>query len=219
MDELIEADLQRARRAVEELTTRRTELRRQCEDAVIEWRWAREGSDLQRPEPLHRQRYGQPRPLLLEQEPAVPENEQQHGFDAAGDIVVSREYVGPGSFREELRVRRGDIVIGYRWSEGDEPQEINVARFAEGKIRSYVTVRAEGLRDALEGWSAERYEYDGDLVLQIRRSPTSPSVTSSSGPRRASGLRMTRGEAAGSARARRRRREGALSRAWDRPGR
>jgi len=168
MDEVIEADLRRARGAVEELATRRTELRRRCEGAVIEWRWAREGSGLQCPVPLYRQRYGQPSPRLLDEEPAVPEDEEQHGFDAAGDIVVTREYVGPGSFREELRVRCGDIVTGYRWAEGGEPLEINVARFAGGKIRSYVTVWAEGLDDALQGWSAESYEYDGDLVSEIQ---------------------------------------------------
>lgn len=80
---------------------------------------------------------------------------------------MAREYVGPGGFREELRMRRGETVVGYRWSETGEPLEVNVARFADGKIRSYVTVWPEGRADSLHGSSNERYEYDGDLVSEI----------------------------------------------------
>jgi hypothetical protein len=167
MDDLIETDLSRARQALEDLGDRRTELRREREGAVVQWRWAREGSDLQRPQPLHRERYGQPAPRLLEAAPASPRDEQQYGFDAGGEIVVAREYGGSGSFREELRVRRGETVEGYRWSQSGEPSEVNIARYADGKIRSYVTVRAEGHADSLRGWSTERYVYDGDLVVEI----------------------------------------------------
>ena len=166
MDELIETDLRGANLALLDLTTRRVELRQACERAVVEWRWASEGSDLQRPQPLYRQRYGLPAPRLLG-EPAAPADEQQYGYDADGNIVVAREYLGSDGAREELRVARGDTVVGYRWSETGEPSEVNIARFTGGKIRSYVTVRAEGRTDALRGWSSERYEYDGELVTEI----------------------------------------------------
>lgn len=97
MNELTQTDLRTAQRALEDLVDRRLELRRACEDAVVQWRWAREGSDLQRPEPLYRERYGQPAPQLLEEPPAAPQDEHEYGFDANGDIVVAREYVGPES--------------------------------------------------------------------------------------------------------------------------
>ncbi|CAN5218611.1 hypothetical protein BH20ACT16_BH20ACT16_04720 [soil metagenome] len=167
MDALIGTDLRSAGRALEDLVTRRMDLRRECEDAVVEWRWAREGSDLQRPQPLYRQRYGLPAPRPLERAPAPPEDQQQYGVDADGNIVVAREYTGSESFREELRVARGDTVVGYRWSETGDPSEVNIARFSEGRIRSYVTVRAEGRSDSLRGASSERYDYDGDLVSEI----------------------------------------------------
>ena len=167
MDELIENDLRSAKQALIDLVQRRTDLLQACEDAVVEWRWAREGSDLQRPEPLYRERYGTPTPRLLRQPPAVPRDEQQYGFDADGKIVVAREYVEPGCFREELRVPHGETVVGYRWSETGEPTEVNVARYAGGKIRSYVTVLPEGRTDSLRGSSSESYVYDGDLVSEI----------------------------------------------------
>ena len=170
MDELIESDLRYARGAVDDLRTRRAELRRACEAAVVQWQWAREGSDLQRPEPLYRQRYGVPAPRRLEEAPDVPQDEQQYGVDSDGDILVVREFVGPRSFREELRVRRGDTVVGYRWSEDDEPLEVNVARFASGAIRSSVTVWPEGTdgpRAMMHGFAMERYAYEGDLVTEI----------------------------------------------------
>ncbi len=167
MDELIERDLRVAHRALEDLVERHAELRQACEDAVVEWRWAREGSDLQRPEPLYRERYGQPAPRLLERAPAVPQDEQQYGYDADGNIVVAREYVGAEGFREELRVHRGETVVGYRRSEAGEPFEINIARFSEGRIRSYVVLWPKGQEDSLHGWSIQRYEYDGDVVSAI----------------------------------------------------
>jgi len=167
MDDLIQSDLCRARRALNDLVERRADLRQEREAAVVQWRWAREGSDLQRPEPLYRERSGQPSPRLLEEAPASPRDEQQYGFDASGEIVVAREYMGPGSFLEELRVRRGETVEGYRWSESGEPLEVNIARYADGKIHSNVTVRAEGGEDSVRGWSTERYVYDGDLVAEI----------------------------------------------------
>lgn len=57
--------------------------------------------------------------------------------------------------------------MGYLWSETGEPLEVNVARFAGGKIRSYVVVWPRGLEDSLHGWSIQRYEYEGDLVTAI----------------------------------------------------
>lgn len=72
----MQTDLRSARRAVEDLVERRTELRQACEGAVVQWRWAREGSDLQRPQPLYRERYGKPAPRLLEEAPEVPRDEQ-----------------------------------------------------------------------------------------------------------------------------------------------
>jgi hypothetical protein len=167
MDELIEADLGNATRALEDMVRRRSELRRDCEDAVVEWRWARQASDLQRPEPLYHLRAGLPAPKLLKDAPRLPSDEQQYGFDAGGDIVVTREYMIPGSFREELRVRRDDTVTGYRWSETGEPMEVNIARFDAGKIQSLVTVWPKGRPNAPHGSSIERYEYDGDLLSEI----------------------------------------------------
>jgi len=167
MDASIQSDLGCAALASEDLATRRAELRRECEATVVDWRWAREGSDLQRPEPLYHQRHGLPKPALLAYAPATPQTEQQYGIDADGNIVIAREYVGPGSFREELRVRRGDTVVGYRWSEDGDPLEVNVARFADGRLRSYVTVWPEGRPDSLRGSSIERYAYDGELVSEI----------------------------------------------------
>lgn len=168
MDELIENELRIAKRALEDLSERHAELRQGCADAVVEWRWARAGSDLQRPEPLYRERYGQPTPQLLEQPPAVPQDEQQYGYDAGGNIVVAREYVGVEGFREELRVQRGETVVGYRRSETGEPFEVNIARFSEGKIRSYVVLWPKGQGDSLHGWSIQRYVYDGDVVSEIK---------------------------------------------------
>lgn len=167
MDDMTETDLRSARRALKDLVERHTELRQACQGAVVRWRWAREGSDLQRPQPLYRERYGMPVPRLLEQAPAVPQDEQEYGYDADGSIVVAREYVGAQDFREELRVYRGETVVGYRWSESGEPSEVNIARYADGRIRSYVTVRAEGRTDSLRGSSSERYVYDDDLLSEI----------------------------------------------------
>lgn len=168
MDGSTQSDLRCAVRASEDLFTRREELRRECEELVVQWRWAREGSDLQRPEPLYHQRHRLPAPMLLAQAPATPQDEQHYGIDSDGNIVVAREYTAPGSFREELRVRRGDTVVGYRWSENGEPLEVNIARLADGKLRSYVTVWPEGRPDSLRGSSIERYAYDGDLVSEIQ---------------------------------------------------
>lgn len=117
MDDLVQTDLRSARRAVDDLLEGRTQLRQACEGAVVEWRWARKNSDLPRPEPLYHERYGLPAPRLLEEAPPTPSEEQQYGYDVAGNIVVAREYVSPGSFREELRVPQGETVVGYRWSE------------------------------------------------------------------------------------------------------
>ena len=100
----------------------------------------------------------------------MPADEQQYGYDADGNIVVAREHVGSDGAREELRLARGETVVGYRWSETGEPSEVNVARFSGGKIRSYVTVRAESRTDTLRGWSSERYEYGGELVTEISTS-------------------------------------------------
>ncbi len=150
MDELIENDLRSARRALKDLVGRRTELCQAAERAVVEWRWARKNSDLQRPEPLYRERFGAPAPRLLDSGPAAARDEQQYGYDAEGNIIVAREYVGPGSFREEIRIPGGETVTGYRWSETGAPLEVNVARYAGGKIRSYVTVWPEAREDSLQ---------------------------------------------------------------------
>ena len=64
-------------------------------------------------------------------------DEQQYGFEADGNIVVVREYVSPGSFREELRVPRGESVMGYRWSETGAALVVNIARYAAGRMRTY----------------------------------------------------------------------------------
>ena len=167
MDDLIESDMRSARRALEDLVERRAELRRECEEAVVEWRWAREGSDLQRPEPLYRERFGLPTPRLLNDPPMAPLDEHQYGYDGDGEIVVAREFVSPADFREELRIQRGQTVVGYRWSETGAPLEVNIARFAGGRIRSYVTVWPDFREDSLRGSSVERYVYDGDLVSEI----------------------------------------------------
>ncbi|CAN5214527.1 hypothetical protein BH20ACT16_BH20ACT16_09060 [soil metagenome] len=98
----------------------------------------------------------------------VPEDEEQYGFDVAGDIVVARMYFGPERFHEELRIRRDETVVGYRWAaDAGEPDEVNVARFADGRVRSYVSVWPAADKDLLHGWSVERYEYEGDLVSEI----------------------------------------------------
>jgi len=167
MDDLIQTDLRSAMRALDDLLERRTELRETSEDAVVEWRWAGKDSDLQRPEPLYRERFGVPAPRLLEKAPATPRDEQQYGYDADGNIVVVREYVSEGGFREELRVPQGDTVVGYRWSETGAPLEVNVARYADGRIGSYVTVWPDAREDSLHGSSIERYDYDGELVSEI----------------------------------------------------
>src|SRR5918998_3516484 len=168
MDELIERDLRSATSALGDLVERRLELRRACEDAVVQWRWARAGSDLQRVQPLYRERYDQPPPKLLENAPTVPEDEEEYGFDAAGDIVVARMYLAPERFHEELRIRRDETVVGYRWAaDADEPDEVSIARFAGGRIRSYVAVWPASDKAVLHGWSVERYEYEGDLVTAI----------------------------------------------------
>lgn len=167
MDELTERDLRSATSALGDLVERRLELRRACENAVIQWRWARASSDLQRVQPLYRERYDRPAPKLLEAAPAVPEDEEEYGFDAAGDIVVARVWAGPERFQEELRIRCDDTVVGYRWADTGEPDEVNVARFADGRLRSYVAVWPAADKDSLHGWSVERYEYEGDLVTEI----------------------------------------------------
>jgi len=169
--ELSHADVVEAHRALDELLERRHELRRACEGAVVQWQWATEASHLHRPEPLFRERYGLRAPRLLDGPPPSPSDEQQYGLDACGDIVVAREYVGPRSFREELRVRRGDTVVGFRWMETGEPAEVNLARFAAGtgQLQSYVTVwpQIAPAQDVPHGSMLERYEWDGDRVSTI----------------------------------------------------
>lgn len=167
MDELIQRDLRDARRALEDLLERRTELRQECESAVVHWRWAPGDAQLQRPQPLYRERFGVPARRLLEEAPAVPRDEQQYGFDADGNIVVAREYVSPGSFREELRVSRGETVVGYRWSETGAAWEVNIARYSAGRMRSHVTVWPKNGDSFTHGSVMERYDYDGDLVSEI----------------------------------------------------
>lgn len=163
----MQRDLRDARRALEDVLERRTELRQECESAVVQWRWAPGDAELQRPEPLFRERFGVPARRLLEQAPAVPRDEQQYGFDADGSIIVVRQYVSPGSFREELHVPRGETVVGYRWSETGAASEVNIARYAAGKMRSHVAVWPENGENFLHGSVMERYDYDGDLVTEI----------------------------------------------------
>jgi hypothetical protein len=167
MDDLIQTDLRSAMGALDDLLERRKELRETSEGAVVEWRWAGKNADLQRPEPLYRERFGVPAPRLVEEAPATPRDEQQYGYDADGNIVVVREYLSEGGFREELRVPQGDTVVGYRWSETGAPLEVNVARYADRRIGSYVTVWPDAREDSLHGSSIERYAYDGDLVSEI----------------------------------------------------
>jgi hypothetical protein len=167
MDELVQSDLRDARRALGGLLERRSELRRECEGAVVQWRWAPGDAELHRPQPLYRERFGVPARRLLEEAPAVPRDEQQYGFDADGNIVVAREYVSPGSFREELRVSRGETVVGYRWSETGAVSEVNIARYAAGRMRSYVIEWPDDGENFLHGSVMERYDYDGDLVSEI----------------------------------------------------
>lgn len=167
MDELMQRDLRDARRALEDALHRRAELRQECESAVVQWRWAPGDAELQRPEPLFRERFGVPVRRLLEQAPAVPRDEQQYGFDADGSIIVVRQYVSPGSFREELRVPRGETVVGHQWSETGAVSEVNIARYAAGRMRSNVTVWPDNGENFLHGSVMERYDYDGDLVTEI----------------------------------------------------
>lgn len=87
MDELIRADIGSARLALEDMAKRRTELRGQCEAAVVERRWAAQGSELQRPQPLYHKRYGLPAPRLLDDAPRVPRDEQQYGFSVLWDLA------------------------------------------------------------------------------------------------------------------------------------
>lgn len=141
MSELSEAEALEAQRALSDLSERRIELRRACEAAVVEWQWAAESSSLHRPQPLYRERHGLGPPKLLDKPPLSPRHEQQYGLDANGEITVAREYVGPSAFREELRVRRGDVVAGYRWMETGEPAEVNIAWYANGRIRPRTTRR------------------------------------------------------------------------------
>ncbi|MDP2711310.1 MAG: hypothetical protein Q8O56_08825 [Solirubrobacteraceae bacterium] len=169
MYELSEAETQEAHRAVSDLLERREDLRRACERAVVRWQWAAEHSDLHRPQPLYRERNGLRLPRLLDKPPSSPQNEQRYGLDANGEIVVAREYVGPGEYREELRVRRGETVIGFRWMETGEPAEVNIARCVAGRMQSYVTIwpQIAPAADMPHGSLVERYEWDGDRLDAI----------------------------------------------------
>ncbi|MDP8909677.1 MAG: hypothetical protein M3N47_11315 [Chloroflexota bacterium] len=145
------------------------ELRRACEAAVVQWQWAAEGSSLHRPQPLYRERHGLGPPKLLDKPPLSARHEQQYGLDANGEITVAREYVGPGAFREELRVRRGDVVVGYRWMETGEPAEVNIAWYTDGRMQSYITIwpQISTAPDMPHGSLIERYEWDGDRLNAI----------------------------------------------------
>lgn len=167
--ELSEAEALDAQRAVAELLEKRVELRRACEGAVVRWQWAAENSDMHRPQPLHRERHGLPLPQLLHTPPSPPRREQQYGLDAAGEIVVAREHVESEGCREELRVRRGDAAIGFRWMETGEPAEVNIARYAAGRMQSYVTIwpQIAAASDMPHGSLIERYEWNGDRLEVI----------------------------------------------------
>lgn len=166
MHDLCDADLEEAWELLEGSTRLRMKLRRACELAVRTWQWAAEESNLHRPGPLYNERYGLPRPRLLANAPPSPHNEQQYGLDASGEIVVAREYAGPQAFREELRVHRGDTVVGYRWSKKGTPTQVNIARYADGQLRSYVAAYPEGGRWP-RGSVIEHYVWDGDRVKAI----------------------------------------------------
>jgi hypothetical protein len=166
MDDLCDADLVEAWELLEGAAGVRRRLRGACELAVRRWRWAAEESNLHRPEPLYNERYGLPRAKLLADVPRSPDSEQLYGLDAFGEIVVAREHVGPRAFREELRVHRGDSVVGYRWSRKGTPTQVNIARYVDGRPRSYVAAYPEsgGLP---RGSVIEHYVFDGDRVNAI----------------------------------------------------
>ena len=166
MDDLSDVDLQEARQTLEAVAGWRRKLRGACELAVVKWQWAAEESNLHRPQPLYNERYGLPRPKLLADPPPSPHNEQQYGLNAYGEIVVAREHVGPQAFREELRINRGDTVLGYRWSKTGKPTQVNLARYADGRLSSYVAIWPEA--PSLPGGEViERYVWDGDRVNEI----------------------------------------------------
>jgi hypothetical protein len=172
MGDLSEADLREARQMLDAVAGWRRKLRGACELAVVKWQWAAEESNLHRPQPLYNQRYGLPRPRLLANAPPLPHNEQQYGLDANGEIVVAREHVGPDAFREELRIHRGDTVLGYRWSKTGKPTQVNIARYAGRQLQSYVAIWPEAGRGrnmpAMPGGSViERYVWDSDRVDEI----------------------------------------------------
>jgi len=187
MDGLSESEAQEAQRALVDQAQRRAELRQACEAAVVQWQWAPENAGLQRPQPLYHQRYGLPLPKLLDEAPSTPRTEQQYGLDANGEIVVAREYVGADEFREELRVRRGDTVVGYRWIETAEAAGVNIARFRDGRMQSYVEIWPQMLTvtDMPHGSLIERYAWDGDrltvidvqTVIVFGAMPATPDVT------------------------------------------
>jgi hypothetical protein len=166
MDDLCDVDLLEAWELLDGSARVRKKLRGACELAVSRWQWAAEESNLHRPEPLYNERYGLPCPKLLADAPPSPHREQLYGLDASGEIVVAREHVGPRAFREELRVHRGDTVVGYRWSRKGAPTQVNIARYADGRLRSYVAAYPESGR-LPRGSVIEHYVWDGDRVKAI----------------------------------------------------
>lgn len=109
MDDSIAGDLERARRAVAGVATRQAEIRQEREAAVVAWRWAREGSDLYCPQPLYRQRFGQPEPQLLAHAPAQPRDEQQYGYDSDARVLYRAR--GGGSSPARLLRRVEDRLV------------------------------------------------------------------------------------------------------------
>ncbi|HEY6890275.1 MAG TPA: hypothetical protein VI300_20900 [Solirubrobacter sp.] len=148
----------------------------ETERRVVRWGWGPGFASWERLEPFWNEQHGRRRsPVRLRKEPADKSSGELFGFDAAGDVLVSRRFRYDGSLEwETLRLATG-VCLMARSDGGDDArlEHIQVPAYMDGRLQRLDWFRlASG--DSGVSWTGTLYAYEGDRLVAMRSAGREP---------------------------------------------
>lgn len=110
------------------------------------WVWTAAGAQLGRVGPGHRRHDpAAEEPVLLDEPPERPGDEELYGLDAAGDVVVHRDWLAGAGPRLHAYDRSGPGLLIRRWAADGDPAGLElVVALPDGRLTHTVDMNAAG---------------------------------------------------------------------------
>jgi hypothetical protein len=152
-----------------------------AEGEVSEWAWGPSAAAWERLEPFWSEHCGErPRTRRLRGEPENKSDGRLYGFDAAGQVVVTREYDYRGELTyETLRVRAldADVVLGYStnpWIGSRRLSQLHAPRFADDGTMSRLDIWFDEEGQPGYRWRGAAYDYEAGRLVASRSARRPP---------------------------------------------